>query len=54
MIIGIDPGHGGCDPGAVGRGGTREADINLAIALRLAGKLDSFENTRGEKGLCRF
>lgn len=28
----IDPGHGGKDPGAIGRGGTREKDVTLAIA----------------------
>ena len=31
----IDPGHGGKDPGAIGRGGTREKDVVLAIALEL-------------------
>ena len=31
----IDPGHGGIDSGAVGIDGTRESDINLAIALKL-------------------
>ncbi len=31
----IDPGHGGHDPGAVGRGKTREKDIVLDIARRL-------------------
>ena len=31
-VIVIDPGHGGRDPGAVGPGGTKEADVNLAIA----------------------
>jgi len=31
----IDPGHGGKDPGAVGRAGTREKDITLDIAKRL-------------------
>ena len=35
----IDPGHGGRFPGTVGRGGTREADVNLGVALRLAGLL---------------
>jgi N-acetylmuramoyl-L-alanine amidase len=39
MIIGIDPGHGGIDPGAVGPSGVREADITLAISLLLADKL---------------
>lgn len=49
MIIGIDPGHGGRDPGAIGPGGTREADINLAIALCLAGKLDSLRTPAGKR-----
>ena len=31
----IDPGHGGRDPGAVGRRGTREKDLTLKIGLRL-------------------
>lgn len=33
--IGIDPGHGGQDPGAIGKSGVKEADINLEIALKL-------------------
>jgi N-acetylmuramoyl-L-alanine amidase len=32
----IDPGHGGKDPGAIGRTGLREKDVNLDIAYRLA------------------
>lgn len=31
----IDAGHGGVDCGALGEDGTRESDLNLAIALRL-------------------
>jgi N-acetylmuramoyl-L-alanine amidase len=31
----IDPGHGGKDPGAIGKGGRLEKDINLSVALRL-------------------
>lgn len=31
----IDPGHGGIDSGALGADGSRESDINLAIALKL-------------------
>ena len=31
----IDPGHGGPRPGTIGRGGLREKDVNLAVALAL-------------------
>ena len=34
-IIGIDPGHGGIDSGAVGPSGVAEDEINLQIALKL-------------------
>jgi N-acetylmuramoyl-L-alanine amidase len=36
MNIGIDPGHGGKDPGAIGPTGLKEKDVNLAIARELA------------------
>lgn len=36
MRIGIDPGHGGSDPGAVGPSGLQEADVNLDVGLRVA------------------
>jgi len=35
-IITIDPGHGGSDPGAIGAGGTKEKEVNLDIANRVA------------------
>lgn len=35
VIIAIDPGHGGKDPGAIGKKGTREKDITLAVAKKL-------------------
>jgi len=35
----IDPGHGGKDPGAIGRTGLKEKDVNLDIAKRLANRL---------------
>lgn len=37
----LDPGHGGTDHGTVGQGGTREKDITLAIAQRLARLMES-------------
>ncbi len=40
VIIAIDAGHGGEDPGAIGRGGTREKDVVLAIARTLAEVID--------------
>lgn len=36
VVVAIDAGHGGEDPGATGRRGTREKDVVLAIARRLA------------------
>ncbi|MGH8707792.1 MAG: N-acetylmuramoyl-L-alanine amidase, partial [Burkholderiales bacterium] len=37
----IDPGHGGEDPGARGRHGTLEKDVNLLIAKRLKAVIDA-------------
>jgi N-acetylmuramoyl-L-alanine amidase len=37
----IDPGHGGDEDGAIGPGGTKEKDVTLAIAKRLANELRS-------------
>jgi N-acetylmuramoyl-L-alanine amidase len=36
----IDPGHGGEDPGAIGRGGVREKSITLQVAKQLARQLE--------------
>lgn len=33
MVVVLDPGHGGKDPGAIGYGGIREKDVTLKIAL---------------------
>ncbi|MET0280162.1 MAG: N-acetylmuramoyl-L-alanine amidase [Steroidobacteraceae bacterium] len=41
IIIAIDAGHGGQDPGASGAGGTREKDVVLAIARALARRIDA-------------
>jgi N-acetylmuramoyl-L-alanine amidase len=35
IVIALDPGHGGEDPGAIGPAGTREKDVVLKLALRL-------------------
>ena len=39
LVIALDPGHGGEDPGAIGPGGTREKDVVLAIARQLRERL---------------
>jgi N-acetylmuramoyl-L-alanine amidase len=41
LIIAIDAGHGGEDPGAIGMHGTREKDVVLAIARQLALKINA-------------
>jgi N-acetylmuramoyl-L-alanine amidase len=40
IVIAIDPGHGGRDPGAVGRGKAREKDVALAVGKLLAARID--------------
>lgn len=46
VTIALDPGHGGEDPGAVGKGGTREKDVVLRIARLLKTELDSQPGVR--------
>lgn len=46
VTIAIDAGHGGEDPGAIGKGGTREKDVVLAIALRLKARIDATPGMR--------
>lgn len=41
ITIMLDPGHGGEDPGAIGRGGSREKDVTLQVAQRLKARIDS-------------
>jgi N-acetylmuramoyl-L-alanine amidase len=41
VVIAIDAGHGGVDPGATGNGGTREKDITLAVARDLQRLVDA-------------
>lgn len=45
VVIAVDAGHGGQDPGAIGHRGTREKDVTLAIARALA------ERINGEPGM---
>lgn len=40
FIIAIDPGHGGKDPGAIGRKGTKEKDIVLSLAKKLKAQIN--------------
>lgn len=46
IIIAIDPGHGGEDPGAIGPGGTREKDVVMEISRRLQRLVDGAEGFR--------
>lgn len=46
ITIALDPGHGGEDPGASGRGGNHEKDVVLAIAKRLKEKIETQPNMR--------
>ena len=41
VVVAVDAGHGGDDPGAIGHGGTREKDVTLAIARALAQRINS-------------
>lgn len=40
IVIAIDAGHGGKDPGAIGPGGTKEKDVTLAVARKLADEIN--------------
>lgn len=46
VTIVLDPGHGGEDPGAIGRGGTYEKNVTLQVARRLKAKIDAEPNMR--------
>ena len=46
VVVAIDAGHGGVDPGAIGRFGAREKDVTLAIARRLKERLDAVAGVR--------
>jgi len=46
LVIAIDAGHGGQDPGAIGPSGKREKDITLAIARELARQVNATPGLR--------
>ena len=47
VIIAIDPGHGGKDPGAIGKGGTKEKNITLGVSKQLASLLNTTKDLKG-------
>ncbi|MCP4301182.1 MAG: AMIN domain-containing protein [Gammaproteobacteria bacterium] len=46
IVIAIDPGHGGHDPGAVGQRRTREKDVALSISRELARRINAEEGMK--------
>lgn len=46
ILVAVDAGHGGDDPGAIGVHGTKEKDVTLAIARKLAALIDKEEGMR--------
>ncbi len=41
VVIAVDAGHGGHDPGAIGQGRTREKDVALAVSKQLARRIEA-------------
>jgi N-acetylmuramoyl-L-alanine amidase len=46
VIVALDPGHGGEDPGAVGPSGLREKDVVLAVGMALRERLNAVPGMR--------
>lgn len=46
IVIAIDPGHGGEDPGAIGPSGLREKDVVLQVAQRLRERINALPRMR--------
>ncbi|WP_157264442.1 N-acetylmuramoyl-L-alanine amidase [Azohydromonas aeria] len=46
IVIALDPGHGGEDPGAIGPSGLKEKDVVLAVALQLRDRLNAVPGMR--------
>ncbi|BBI99271.1 N-acetylmuramoyl-L-alanine amidase [Ferrigenium kumadai] len=47
LIVAIDAGHGGEDPGAIGRNGSHEKNVTLTIARKVKAMVDDQPNMRG-------
>ena len=56
VVVALDPGHGGEDPGAIGPKGTREKDVVLQIAQLLQERINKtvLKTTRGDLPLRAF
>ena len=48
LVVAVDAGHGGKDPGATGKRGTKEKNVVLSIAKKLAKKIN---NTKGMRAV---
>ncbi len=46
VIVALDPGHGGEDPGAIGPTGLREKDVVLSVALQLRERINALPGMR--------
>ena len=46
IIVALDPGHGGEDPGAIGPTGLREKDVVLQVALQLRERINALPGMR--------
>ena len=46
IVVAIDPGHGGEDPGAIGPSGLQEKDVVLAVALKLRDEINAVSGMR--------
>jgi len=46
IVVAIDAGHGGHDPGAIGRGKTREKDVALSVSRELAKRINAEHGMR--------
>lgn len=46
IVVAVDPGHGGHDPGAVGRARTKEKDVALAVGKLLASRINAERGMR--------